>query len=77
MEFKPKEECIILTQTGYEIAIFKKKLDDRRSAVKIRSGVLCGYDIAIYNEELLKYSLVTTHRLQKEFGYLKQFSTDF
>jgi hypothetical protein len=77
MEFKPKEEVIVVTQTGYELATYKKKLDEWRNVVKIRSGVLTGYDIVILNKDLLKYSLVTTHRLQKEFGYLKQFSTDF
>lgn len=77
IEFRPKDEVIILTQTGYEIAIFKKQLDKDRCVVKISSGVLYGYDIAILSKHLIKYSLVTTHRLQKEFGYLKQFSRDF
>ena len=75
--FNEGQNCIILTSAGYEIAIFKKQLSDRRSVVKIKSGVLCNYDLAVNNEHLIHYSLVTTHRLKKEFGYLKQFSDDF
>lgn len=74
---KKDDECIIITPTGYEIALFKKELSDRRSVVRLKSGVLCNYDLAVYNEHLLPYSVVTTHRLQKEFGYLKQFSREF